>query len=96
MGLWVSLSGLPLSDEGPQWQECANTGHWSRSCRTGLFDPELPSEIGAVNGRKARQSGLRLKTYVAPIRVARSLAGGGPRPDVSGARTDHALPLALL
>ena len=28
---------------------------------TGALDPELPFEIGPMNGRKARESGLRLK-----------------------------------
>jgi hypothetical protein len=41
-----------------QWQECANSGHTPTSRRMGQIDPELPFEIGPMNGREARESGL--------------------------------------
>jgi hypothetical protein len=30
------------------------------------LDPLLPFKVGPMNGREARQSGLRLKAYIAP------------------------------
>jgi hypothetical protein len=33
--------------------------------RTEGFDPELPFNVGPMNGREAQQSGLRLKALVA-------------------------------
>ena len=44
-----------------------NPGH-EMGARSGL-DPLLPFEVGPVNGRKARESGLRLKASVAPKAV---------------------------
>jgi hypothetical protein len=40
---------------------CANTGHSSRTRRTGQFNPLLTFEIGPMNGRKAQESALTLK-----------------------------------
>ena len=37
------------------------------SAATSCPDPELPFKIGPMNGREARESGLRLKAWVAPI-----------------------------
>ena len=39
----------------------ANSSHSPRARRTHQIDPFLPFEIGRMNGRKARESGLRLK-----------------------------------
>jgi len=30
------------------------------------IDPELPFKIGPMDGREARESGLRLKAWIAP------------------------------
>jgi hypothetical protein len=43
---------------------CANTGHSSRTCRTGQFDPGLPYKVGPVNGRETRESGLQTEGVV--------------------------------
>jgi hypothetical protein len=45
---------------------CANTGHSSRTCRTGQFDPKRAFKIGSMKGWEARESGLRLKASVVP------------------------------
>jgi hypothetical protein len=45
------------------WQEAtAQDATW----RTGQIDPELPFEVGPMNGREARGSGLWPKALVAP------------------------------
>ena len=41
--------------------ECANTRGSPAARRTGQVDPLLPFKVGPMNGREARQSGLRLK-----------------------------------
>src|ERR1700735_4208087 len=38
--------------------------------RRGQIDPELPFEVGRMNGPQARESDLQLKASVAPIAVA--------------------------
>jgi hypothetical protein len=38
----------------------------SAPCRLAEIDPFLPFKIGSMNGREARESGLRLKASVAP------------------------------
>jgi hypothetical protein len=42
----------------------ANSGHSQTVRRTGQVDPEPTFEVGLMNGRDARESGLRLKTSV--------------------------------
>src|ERR1700722_15340628 len=37
--------------------ECANTGHSSRTCRTGQFDPKATFRFESMNGWKTRRSG---------------------------------------
>ena len=46
-------------------QVCANTGRSPTAQRTHQSDPLLSFEIGPMNGRKARESGLRPKASVA-------------------------------
>jgi hypothetical protein len=41
--------------------QCANSGHTRTVWRTGQINPLLPFKVGLMNGREARQSGLRLK-----------------------------------
>jgi hypothetical protein len=53
-------------------RQCANSGHSLTVRRTGEVDPELPFKAGLINGRKARESGLRLKASVAPRTDIRS------------------------
>jgi hypothetical protein len=65
-----------LDPERPLQVDCsrpvsANSGRSQTVRRTGQVDPELPYEIGPVNGREARESGLRLKASVAPVIVGR-------------------------
>ena len=56
-------SGRPVS---------ANSGHSCARWRMAQVDPELPFKAGLINGRKARESGLRLKASVAPRTDIRS------------------------
>jgi hypothetical protein len=50
MGL--AKADLPLSDEGPQWQDCANTGHSPDALRARKFDPFLPSQLAPMKGAR--------------------------------------------
>jgi hypothetical protein len=47
-----------------QWQECANSGHSPRTCRTGQFDPKATFDPAAVRRgwsmSKLRTSGQSL------------------------------------
>src|SRR5208282_2732258 len=52
--------------------------------RTGIIYPEVPFEICPMNGRKARESGLRLKATVAPTAVAHETSRARVSPSQSG------------
>jgi hypothetical protein len=56
------------------------------------LDPELPFKIGYANERKARESGLRPKAYVAPIAassVTFTLAKGGQLNDLGHRKNER-------
>jgi hypothetical protein len=48
----------PLSDDD-QWPLCATTSRSPTAWRTGKIDRLLPFKIGQIDGREARESGLR-------------------------------------
>ena len=47
-----------------EWRLGAKSGQYGRAWRTSQIDPLLPFKIGPMNGREARESGLRLNTDV--------------------------------
>ena len=60
----VATSKCPLDGRfapSPRRLNCANTSHYPRAPRMGQMDPEVPFVIGPMNGREARESGLRPK-----------------------------------
>jgi hypothetical protein len=63
--------GPSLHVQGSVWRSCGSSltlGTHAPDDRMEGFDPELPYKLGHVNGREARESGLRLK----PLGCART------------------------